>query len=69
MITVATDLIGAELTTTEERLLATYADLKSLCEAELPPVAHANVRAALAVYANAVVSMGLAYEPLLDLDV
>ncbi|MBS1869698.1 MAG: hypothetical protein JSS99_08545 [Actinobacteria bacterium] len=65
----ATDLIGAELTATEERLLATYEDLKALCREELPPVAHANVRAALAVYANVVVSMGLAYEELLDLGV
>lgn len=65
----ATDLIGAELTAAEERLLATYEDLKRLCEEDLPPVAHANVRAALAVYANAVVSMGLVYEQLLDLEV
>lgn len=64
-----TDLIGAELTPTEERLLATYEDLKALCREELPPVAHANVRAALAVYANVVVSMGLVYEELLDLGV
>lgn len=63
------DLLGAELTASEARLLATYEDLKALCAEDLPPVAHANVRAALAVYANAVVSMGLAYEHLLDLDV
>ena len=65
----ATDLIGTELTAVEERLLATYEDLKRLCGEELAPVAHANVRAALAVYANAVTSMGLVYEQLLDLDV
>lgn len=65
----ATDLIGTELTAAEELLLATYEDLKRLCAGDLPPVAHANVRAALAVYANAVVSMGLVYEQLLDLDV
>ncbi|ADB50576.1 hypothetical protein [Conexibacter woesei] len=64
-----TDLIGTELTAPEERLLATYESLKQLCREELPPVAHANVRAALAVYVNAIVSMGLAYEPLLDLEV
>lgn len=64
-----TDLIGVELTATEERLLAAYEDLKQLCREELPPVAHANVRAALAVYSNVVVSMGLAYELLLDLEV
>ena len=65
----ASDLIGTELTATEERLVATYESLKQLCAEELPPVAHANVRAALAVYANAVVSLGLVYEPLLELDV
>jgi hypothetical protein len=65
----ATDLIGAELTPAEGLLLATYEDLKRLCTEELPPVAHANVRAALAVYANAIVSLGLAYEELLDLEV
>ncbi len=64
-----TDLIGTELTPTEERLLATYEDLKRLCAEDLPPVAHANVRAALAVYANVVVSMGLVYEELLELGV
>lgn len=65
----ATDLIGTELTAVEERLLATYENLKTLCAEDLPPVAHANVRAALAVYANAVVSLGIACEPLAELDV
>ena len=65
----ATDLIGTELTAAEARLLATYESLKELCDEDLPPVAHANVRAALAVYANAVVSLGIAFEPLAELDV
>lgn len=65
----ATDLIGAELTAAEERLLATYESLKELCDEELPPVAHANVRAALAVYANVVVSLGIVFEPLAELEV
>ncbi|HEV7771924.1 MAG TPA: hypothetical protein VGO48_01410 [Conexibacter sp.] len=65
----ATDLLGGELTTVEAALVSTYQDLKGLCAQDLPPVAHANVRAALAVYANAVTSMGLVYEHLLDLDV
>jgi hypothetical protein len=63
-----TDLLGNPLTPAEERLLATYEDLKALCgDEDLPPVAQANVRAALAVYANAVTGLGLEYEHLHDL--
>ena len=65
----AVDLLGRELDAVEERLLATYEDLKALCEADLPPVASMNVRAALAVYVNAIQGLGLVYEPLVDLAV
>ena len=39
------DLLGSELTPVEARLLAVYEELKSLCGEEMPPNAHANVRA------------------------
>jgi hypothetical protein len=66
---VATDLLGREHDPLEARLLATFEELKALCREDLPPVAHANVRAALAVYANAVNGLALAHEHLTDLDV
>ena len=64
-----TDLLGSELTEAEERLLAVYEELKSLCGEELPPNAHANVRAALALMHNAVTGLALQYEHLSDLGV
>ena len=64
-----TDLLGRTLDPLEERLLATYEDLKALCREDLPPVAAANVRAALAVYANAVNGLALEHEHLVDLGV
>jgi len=66
---VSTDLLGRELTAEEQRLLTVYDELKALCQAELPPNAAANVRAALALMHNAVNGMALRYEHLSDLDV
>jgi hypothetical protein len=63
------DLLGAEMNASEERLLAVYDELKALCAEDLPPVAHANVRAALALMHNVVNGLGLRYEHLSDLDV
>ncbi|HEX4010396.1 MAG TPA: DUF6052 family protein [Solirubrobacteraceae bacterium] len=64
------DLLGGELTASEQRLLAVYDELKSLAgDDELPPVAQANVRAALALMHNAVNGLALRYEHLTDLGV
>ena len=63
------DLLGDELDGSEERLLAVYEELKALCGEDLPPIAHANVRAALALMHNVVNGLGLEYEHLTDLDV
>jgi hypothetical protein len=65
----ARDLLGAELTASEQRLLAVYDELKALCDEDLPPNAHANVRAALALMHNVVNGLALRYEHLSDLDV
>jgi hypothetical protein len=65
----AVDLIGTELTPVETRLLAVYEELKSLCAEDMPPNAHANVRAALALMHNAVTGLALEYEHLSDLGV
>jgi hypothetical protein len=65
----ARDLLGAELTASEQRLLAVYDELKALCGEDLPPTAHANVRAALALMHNVVNGLALRYEHLSDLDV
>jgi hypothetical protein len=63
------DLIGGELTASEERLLAVYEELKALCDEPLPPIAAANVRAALALMHNTVNGLALRYEHLSDLGV
>jgi hypothetical protein len=63
------DLLGQEMTAAEERLLAVYEELKALCAEDLPPVAAANVRSALALMHNAVNGLALRYEHLSDLDV
>ena len=63
------DLLGNELSTSEERLLAVYEELKALCAEDLPPVAAANVRAALALMHNVVNGLALEYEHLTDLGV
>ena len=61
------DLLGSELTPAEQRLLAVYAELKALCAEELPPNAHAGVRASLALMHNVVSGLALEYEHLNDL--
>jgi hypothetical protein len=61
------DLLGNALTEPEQRLLGVYEDLKRLCEDDLPPVAAANVRAALALIHQAVNGLTLEYEHLPDL--
>jgi Family of unknown function (DUF6052) len=61
------DLLGSELSPTEQRLLAIYEELKSLCAEELPPNAHAGVRASLALVHNVVTGLALEYEHLTDL--
>jgi Family of unknown function (DUF6052) len=66
---VSVDLLGSELTPTEQRLLAVYEELKSLCAEELPPNAHAGVRASLALMHNVVSGLALEYEHLNDLGV
>jgi hypothetical protein len=66
---VTVDLLGDELTASEARLLAVYEELKALCGEDLPPIAHANVRAALALMHNVVNGLALKYEHLSDLGV
>lgn len=61
------DLLGDELTDPEQRLLALYEGLKRLCDDDLPPIAAANVRAALALIHQAVNGLALEYEHLPDL--
>jgi hypothetical protein len=64
------DLLGTPLTPLEARLLAVYEELKALStEDELPPMAHANVGAALALMHNVVSGLALHYEHLSDLGV
>jgi hypothetical protein len=65
----ARDLLGDELSDDERRLLAVYEELKALCRQDLPPCAHANVAAALALLHNAVNGLALSYEHLSDLGV
>ncbi|HSC03013.1 MAG TPA: DUF6052 family protein [Solirubrobacteraceae bacterium] len=60
------DLLGSELSPDEQRLLAVYDELKALCEADLPPNAHAGVRASLALMHNVVAGLALEYEHLTD---
>lgn len=62
-----TDLFGSELTPNEQRLLAVYEELKSLCAEDLPPNANAGVRASLALMHNVVTGLALDYEHLTDL--
>jgi hypothetical protein len=61
------DLIGNELSPTELRVLAVYEELKALCMEDLPPNAHAGVRASLALMHNVVSGLALEYEHLTDL--
>jgi hypothetical protein len=67
---VTVDLLGSELSPTERRLLAVYEELKALCALcaeDLPPNAHAGVRASLALMHNVVNGLALEYEHLSDL--
>ena len=61
------DLLGDELSPTEQRLLAVYEELKSLCAEDLPPNAAAGVRASIALMHNVVCGLALEYEHLSDL--
>ena len=63
------DLLGTELSASETRLLAVYDELKALCAEDLPPVAAANTRAALALMHNVVNGLALEYEHLNDVGV
>ncbi len=63
------DLLGNQISATDERLLGVYNELKALCDEDLPPVAAANVRAALALMHNVVNGLALEYEHLTDLGV
>ncbi len=64
------DLLGNQLSPSEERLLAVYEELKALAaDEDLAPIAQANVRAALALMHNVVNGLGLKYEHLSDLGV
>jgi hypothetical protein len=65
---VSSDLVGAELTPSEERLLSVYEELKALCAEDLPPNAHCGVRASLALMHNVVNGLALEYEHLNDLE-
>ncbi len=66
----STDLLGSSLSPAEEQLLAVYEQLKALCaDEQLPPIAAANVRAALALMHNVVNGLGLKYEHLSDVGV
>jgi hypothetical protein len=64
------DLLGSELTSSEERLLGVYEELKALAaDDSLPPNVTANVRAALALMHQVVNGMALTFEHLSDLGV
>ena len=63
----ATDLLGNELTASEARIMEVYELLKELSAEDLPPVAEANLRHALAVVYNAVNGLGLQHEHLVDI--
>ena len=61
------DLLGNQLSPTEQRVLVVYEELKALCAEDLPPNAHAGVRASLALMHNVVSGLALEYEHLTDL--
>ncbi|HUB03578.1 MAG TPA: hypothetical protein VMA76_00855 [Solirubrobacteraceae bacterium] len=62
------DLLGSELSPSEQRLLAVYEELKALCDEDLPPNAHSGVRASLALMHNVVNGLALEYEHLNDVE-
>jgi hypothetical protein len=63
------DLLGSELSPAEQRLLAVYEELKSLCAEDLAPNAYCGVRASLALMHNVVNGLALEYEHLNDVGV
>jgi hypothetical protein len=63
------DLLGNEMSASEEQLLAVYEQLKALCAEDLPPVAASNIRAALALMHQVVNGLALEYEHLSDIGV
>jgi hypothetical protein len=63
------DLLGNEMSASEEQLLGVYEQLKDLCNQDLPPVAASNIRAALALVHQAVNGLALEYEHLSDIGV
>ena len=63
------DLLGNELSPSEQRLLAVYEEMKALCGEDLPPVAASNLRAALALMHQVVNGLALEYEHLSDIGV
>jgi hypothetical protein len=64
---VTVDLLGLELSPSEQRLLAVYEELKSLCAEDLAPNVECGVRASLALMHNVVNGLALEYEHLTDL--
>ena len=62
----ARDLLGSELTEEEAAIVDVYDRLKALCAQDLPPVAAANLRHALAAVYNAANGLGLVHEHLVD---
>ena len=63
------DLLGSELSPAEQRVLAVYQELKSLCGEDLQPNAHCGVRASLALMHYVVNGLALEYEHLNDVEV
>lgn len=63
------DLLRHELTSQEAEIIDVYERLKALCRQELPPVAEANLRAALVSVYNVVNSLALKHEHLIELGV
>ncbi len=61
------DLLGSELSPSEQRILAVYEELKALCAEDLPPNALCGVQASLALMHNVVNGLALEYEHLTDL--
>jgi hypothetical protein len=65
-----TDLLGAQLTTSERDLMNVYNELKELAAQEdLPPCAARNVRAALSAMWQATNDLGLQFEQLYEVGV
>ena len=64
------DLLGTPMTAAEQRILATYEQLKALAaDADLPPCAARNVRKALACFWQVTNDLDLQFEQLYDLGV